>query len=333
MASISVGDMAQSLILSRQGADLKRKMQDLSTEVTTGLVANKTEQLRGNYVPIAGIEASLTQISAFHAVTSESAILTSAMQTTLGQISDHATALGSSLLAAAGGNSPTRIDALGTEAMQRLKSVMSSLNTRIGERSVFSGMATDRSAVTDTETMMTALDTAITGSISSADVETAVNAWFADPLGFAASVYTGGDPLSPIPVGPDETATIDVTAVDPGIVDTIKGLAMAALLQRGALAGSDVARADLAKRAGESLASTASSRVQLSARLGTVEAGIANASLRNDTEKSALETARLDILAVDPFETATKLQQTQSQLESLYTITARMSRLSLVDFL
>ena len=210
---------------------------------------------------------------------------------------------------------------------------MSSLNTRIGERSVFSGMATDRSAVTDTETMMTALDTAITGSISSADVETAVNAWFADPLGFAASVYTGGDPLSPIPVGPDETATIDVTAVDPGIVDTIKGLAMAALLQRGALAGSDVARADLAKRAGESLASTASSRVQLSARLGTVEAGIANASLRNDTEKSALDTARLDLLAVDPFETATKLQQTQSQLESLYTITARMSRLSLVDFL
>jgi len=37
--------------------------------------------------------------------------------------------------------------------------------------------------------------------------------------------------------------------------------------------------------------------------------------------------------AIDPFETATELETVQSRLETLYTITSRASRLSLVNFL
>lgn len=333
MPNLTLGDMAQNLILSRQSTSLKSALQTLSFEMTTGLTANNTARIRGDYAPLAGIEASLTQLAAYRSVTTETAMLSSVMQTALNGISDHATTLGAQLLAGASGNSPTRIDTLGVDANQRLHSVMTALNTRLGERSLFAGVATDHAATAGTETMMTALDSAVAGAVSSADVETAVNAWFADPNGFAATVYQGGAALSAVPVGPDETARIDVTALDPAIVDTLKGLAMAALLQRGVLAGSNVARADLAKRAGESLASSSTARAQLTARLGTTEAGIANAAVRNDSEKSALETARLGLLSVDPYETATKLQQTQTQLETLYTITARLSRLNLVDFL
>ena len=333
MPNLSVGDMAQSMILSRHSLTLKHSLQTLSTEVTTGIAVDKTRAVQGDYAPLAGIEASLTQLQAYHAVTSETKILTNVMQTALNAMSDQARTLGAALLAAATSNSPTRIDTLGVDASQRLQSVMASLNTRIGDRNVFSGTATDRAAVTDTETMMTALDGVVAGALSSADVETAVNAWFADPAGFAATVYQGSDPLAPVPVSADESARVDVTALDPGITATLKGLALAALLQRGVLSGSDVARADLAKRAGESLASSATDRAQLTARLGTVQAGIANAATRNDAEKSALETARLDLISVDPYETAAKLEQTQTQLQTLYTITARLSRLNLVDFL
>jgi flagellar hook-associated protein 3 FlgL len=104
-------------------------------------------------------------------------------------------------------------------------------------------------------------------------------------------------------------------------------------LQRGALAGSDVARADLAKRAGESLASSQTGFAELAARLGTAEASIVNAGVQNDAQKSALETARLGLLSVDPYETAAKLAEAQTQLETLFAITSRMSRLSLVNFL
>jgi flagellar hook-associated protein 3 FlgL len=187
--------------------------------------------------------------------------------------------------------------------------------------------------VADGETLLTALDGVIAGALSSADVETALDDWFADPLGFAATIYQGGDTLAPVPVGRDQEVAIDVTARDPALVGAIKGLAMAALLARGILSGSDVARADLAKRAGESLASNQVALAELGARLGATEATIVAANVQNDTEKSALEIARLGLLSVDPYETATRLQEAQTQLETLFSITARMSRLSLTSFL
>ncbi len=333
MTNVSVGDLAQSMLLSRRNATLKDSIQALSQEAVTGLTRNATERVGGDFVPLAGIEASLTQLEAYRRVTTETSAVASHMQIALNGISDSASILSSSLLAGATSNSASRINTLAFDANQRLQSAMAALNTRIGERSLFSGDATDRAAVTDTETMMVALDTAIAGAISSADVETAVNTWFSDPGGFKATVYRGGDPLQPISVGPDQQAQIDVTALDPAIVSMIKGLAMASLLHRGALSGSDVARADLAKRAGESLASSQTSFAEMTARLGTTEAGIINAGIQNDSEKSALETARLGLLSVDPYETAAKLQEAQTQLETLFAITARMSRLSLVNFL
>lgn len=333
MTQLSIGDRAQSLILSRRSATLKDSIQNLSDEATTGLVRNKTERLNGDYVPIAGIEATLTQLRAYHAVTSEAGMIANHMQVALTGISDSASMLSSSLLAAASSNSPSRINTLGFDATQRLHSAMAALNTRMGERSLFAGVATDNSAVAPTETMMSALDSAIAGALSSADVETAVNDWFADPNGFAAVVYQGGGSMDPVPIGPDQQVQIDVTAQDPAIRSMIKGLAMASLLQRGVLAGSDVARADLAKRAGESLASSQTGFAELAARLGTAEASIVNAGVQNDAQKSALETARLGLLSVDPYETATKLQEAQTQLETLFAITSRMSRLSLVNFL
>jgi flagellar hook-associated protein 3 FlgL len=171
------------------------------------------------------------------------------------------------------------------------------------------------------------------GAVSSGDVEAAVTAWFADPAGFQATVYQGGAVLDPVAVGTDQTAQIDVTAMDPAILATLKGVAMGALLSRGVLAGSDVARVDLAKRAGESLASAQTGITQVSARLGTTEATIQNTATRNDAEKDVLQTARLNLLSVDPYETASKFQEAQGQLQTLYAITARASRLKLVDFL
>ena len=333
MTQFTVGDLAQSLILSRRNATLKDSIQDLMTEATTGLATARTERLSGDYVPMAGIEASLTQLAAYRLVNVETGAIAGHMQIALSSISDSASTLSSSLLAAASGASASRIDMLGFDASQRLQSAMAALNTRMGAKSLFAGDMTDRAAVADAEVMMVALDAAVAGALSSLDVEMAVDAWFSDSAGFAATVYQGGDALAPVPVGRDQSAQIDVTALDPAIRAAIKGLAMASLLGRGVLAGSAVARADLAKRAGESLASNQTAMAELEARLGTTEANIITAGVQNDAERAALEIARLGLLSVDPYETAARLQEAQTQLETLFSITARMSRLSLVNYL
>ncbi len=73
--------------------------------------------------------------------------------------------------------------------------------------------------------------------------------------------------------------------------------------------------------------------VTLRARVGTAEAAIERAAVRNGAEATQLEIARNRIIAVDPFRAATELQSLEVQLETLFTITARLSRLKLTDFL
>ena len=55
--------------------------------------------------------------------------------------------------------------------------------------------------------------------------------------------------------------------------------------------------------------------------------------LRTETEMVGMENARNSLLAVDPYETATRLEAAQFQLESLYTVTVRLSNMSLVNYL
>jgi len=180
--------------------------------------------------------------------------------------------------------------------------------------------------------MLTALQTAATGATTAGQVTAAVTAWFADPLGFGA-FYQGGDPLSPAPIAAGETADLSTTAMDQTLRDTLAGFAMAALIDRGVLAGDATERGRLVKAAGQQLISTEVGRTTLAARIGTVEAQIEAARTRNSAEESSLGILRSDIGSVDPYEAATRLQTIQSQLESLYLVTARVSRLSLAEYL
>ena len=333
MSMISLGDLAQNFMLRRQNTDLKVQMQRLTTEMTTGMAADTGRQVSGDFSPLAGIDASLSRLQGYRSTTTEAALLAGAMQTVLNTVEGMASTLGPALLAASGGTTVIQINAVAGEARQKLETAVALYNTDLAGRALFAGVATDGRATTDTQTLLAALDTEIIGATSALDVATRVTNWFNAPTGYAALGYLGAAPLAPLAVAPGETADLGFTAADPGIRDTLKGLAMAALLGRGALAGNAPARADLARRAGEDLINSATSRADMAARLGTVEAQIATASVRNTAETSALQIARTGITAVDPYETASKLEATRQQLETLYALTARISRLSLVDFL
>lgn len=333
MSLVSLGDMAQSFLLRRQNVALKSDLQQLSTELTTGRVADTSARVSGDLVPLSGIDASLARLKGYGSVATEAALFTGAMQTALGVIDDLSSDLSASLLAAAGSVASPRVDATGVDARHRFETAVSALNTRFGDRTLFAGTATTGAATVGANAMMQALDAVVVGMTSAADVETAVAAWFDAPTGFAAQAYQGGGSLAPLAIAPGEEAVVDVTATDPAIRATLKGLAMAALLDRGVLSGQPDARRDLARLAGVSLLQSQTDRAHLSARLGTVEGQIGTATARNSAETTALQIARSDIVAADPFETASRLEETQAQLEKIYAITARMTRLSLMDYL
>ena len=86
-------------MLSGRGATLRNQMNELTVEATTGLVANKTERLRGNYGPINGIETRIRQIDAFRTVSTEQQVVATVIQTALGTVTERASSLAANILA------------------------------------------------------------------------------------------------------------------------------------------------------------------------------------------------------------------------------------------
>jgi flagellar hook-associated protein 3 FlgL len=332
MTRISVGDATLTNILARQGADLRAQVNRASQEVASGKHSDIGATLRGDYSPLLAIDASLSRLSAYASNTNDAAFQTAAQQGAIAGLSELATGISTTLLGAKDFSTPAQIATLGADAKGRLASAIGLLNTQASGRAVFSGVQTDTVPLGSVEDMLTALQTAATGATTAGQVSAAVNSWFADPLGFG-TFYQGGDPLSPAPIAAGEAAELSTTAMDQALRDTLAGFAMAALIDRGVLAGDAAERGRLAQQAGQQLVSTEDARTTLQARIGTVEAQIEAARTRNSAEETSLGILRSDIGSVDPYEAATRLQTIQSQLESLYLITARVSRLSLAEYL
>lgn len=332
MTRISVGDASLTNILARQGADLRSQVLRASQEVASGKHSDVAAKLRGDISPLLAVDASLARLSAYKSNTTDAAFQTAAQQAAISGLSELATGISTSLLGARNFSTPAQIDTLAADAKGRLASSIGLLNTQASGRAIFSGIATDTLPLGSVDDMLTALETAAAGATTAGQVSAAVIGWFADPLGFGA-FYQGDAPLSPAPVAAGEAVDLSTTAMDQTLRDTLAGFAMAALIDRGALAGDAVERGRLAQQAGQQLISTEDDRTTLRARIGTVEAQIEAARSRNSAEETALGVLRSDLGSVDPYEAATRLQTLQSQLESLYLVTSRVSRLSLTEYL
>jgi flagellar hook-associated protein 3 FlgL len=333
MTTLSVGDLAQLFLLKRQSAVAKQAITDRSTELTTGLAADKGAHVSGDFAPLASLQTSLAQLSGYAAVNSEAGGMAEAMQTALDTIDKQGTTVSSVLLLAGNGSAATSLGVVGGQAEDAFRTAMSALNARYGDRSLFAGQNTDNAALGSADTVLSDLTTLTAGAQTVQDVTTALDSYFADGGTFDTTIYQGGAAMSALQVGPDQTAQIDVRATDPALKATLKAMAMGALLAHGVLGGSQTAQAQLAQTAGEALVSAQSDRTQLAAHLGTVQARIADADTSNQAQISSLKIAQSQMISVDSYEATTRLQEAQTQLESLYTITARMAKLHLTDYL
>ncbi len=332
MMRVSVGDASMTNILARQGADLRGQVQRAAQEVTTGRPADIGQALRGDVTPLLAVDASLARLAAFRTNATDAAFQAAAQQSAVAGLSDLASGITMTLMGSRDFPTPAQVSATAADARGRLASAVGLLNTQASGRAVFSGVATDAVPLGGSDALLAALETAAAGATTAGQVEAAVNGWFADPLGFG-SFYQGGPPLTAVPVAAGEAADLSTTAMDPAIRDTLAGFAMAALLDRGVLAGNSEERARLAQIAGQTLHRTEDARITLAARIGTVEAQVESARSRNAAEETSLGILRSDIGSVDPYEAATRLENVRAQLESLYLVTARVSRLNLAEYL
>jgi len=337
MKYVSVGDMAQTYLLRRHNLQLKSTMSRLSEELVTGVSQDIGVAVKGDFTALAGIDRSLAQIGSYQQVSSEADLLAGTLQDALEMLQDHASESGGNLILAASTDDPSTIAATTKDAAQRFTSILGALNVSAAGRYAFAGTATDTKPMASEDDILSALETAIGGLSSATDITTAVDNWFDTPAGsggFLDIAYLGSDiALDGFQVSSTDNVELSITGANPILRDTLKGFALAALVAQERVPDDPVLRASVTEAAGEWIAGSNVALTTLRAELGTTQSTIASAQTRNSTEKSALELSKDALIGINQYDSATALEAVQSQLETLYTLTTRLSQMSLTDYL
>lgn len=331
----AIGDLAMTLQNRLGQTRLKSELQALTGELSTGKLRDPAKALGGDLGPVAGIERQLAALGAYGTAASETGLLADAAIRAIETMQKAGADLGPALLRAGTTGEPALVGAAAADARARFGNVVSALNVRVADRALFAGTATDGPAVAGRDAMLDELAALVSGETTAAGVVTAVETWFDAPGGgFETLGYLGAtSDLQPARIGPGREAELTLRADDPALRDLMKGYAMAALVAEGALSGQPAERAALLHEAGLRIMAGDGALAQLGADAGRVAAAAEEAATANAAETSALEIARNELLAADPYETATALSAAETQLQTLYALTARLSRLSLAEYL
>lgn len=330
----SVGDMARSLVLRTNQAQLREKMDRLAIEVSTGVVLDSAKHLRGDLTGLQEIDRTLSKLDAYRVNTTEAKYTTGTMQSTLGEIQSRTQLLSETLISADLTPTAPLLASLSENAESTLDQVMNGLNRSLAGRSLFAGTATDRKAVAESEEMLDDLRTALAGLTTAADINAGLDSFFGPGGGYETTTYEGSNSgLAAFQLSEADTAKVDIRATDPMFREVLKPLALAALAADNGLGLDLDVQVELLSQTGRDLLAAQQPLVDVRADLGTLEARIEDATARNSAETASLSLAKLDLIGTDQFETATNFESVRGQLESLYAITARSQRLSLAEYL
>ena len=330
----SLGDAMQQFQLQRHNTALKTSLNTLSAELSTGEVIDRVKANDGDTARFSAVDNRLKVLSALKYMTAETELTLSATQTALNNLDLQRDALAEPLILVSPESTELQLTEAARASRDRFEGLISTLNTRLGDDSLFAGKAVDQAAFTSVDVIMGDIVTQIGAATDTDDIIAAIDTWFDDPAGGFATVAYTGDTGGQVTRRLDNATevTLDVRADDPGIKAVLKGAVYAAAAAE--LGGIDKrTQAELLFAGGVQLQSSASDLAQVQGRLGYVESEVERFAVAQASEQSSLNIARNLMTQADPFETASKLQAVQTQLETHYAMTARLSRLNLAEYL
>ncbi|RII40264.1 hypothetical protein DL237_02810 [Pseudooceanicola sediminis] len=335
MSMNSIGDLAQSFMLRQQHTDLKTRMNSLVQELASGRTADVSRHLSGSYSYLSDVQRNLTLLEGYDAATGEAILFTDAMQTVLGQFQDLATDLGLASMSAANSKVSEVMYNVSDRAVQDMALMVSSLNTEVAGRALFSGVDSDTTPLISSTEMLDELRTLIAGETTLSGIQAKLDSWFDDAGGgFETLAYQGATAsLPPFRLGAGETVNLDLRAGDDSIRVLLKHTAMAALAADKSLGFPRELQEEMLMTGGQGLSFEQQGLVRIRADLGYAQARTEESATRIAAERTGYLMARTELLEVDQYEAATQLEDLQYQLEALYSVTVKLSRLSLTDFL
>ena len=325
-------DLSFQLLLSSQNANIRSRLQDVSLETTTGRTADPLTASGGQLGKALSLGSAVSDIDRHIQAASLSGARLDGASASIVSMRDNLSGFSiSGQLTVAQGN-PTAITIVQADAEALLNNVVGGLNTRIGQRHIFGGQATNSSPLANADTLLADIDAIVAAA---PDVETAlanVDTFFSDADGgFQTNIFKGSEADGPrLHISDTRSLSPLPKADDPVFKNLLKGLTLVASARN---AGSDEEAAALMNAGFDVLGSGTDELLTLEGTLGAAQGNLDVVKTNLNAERGFLAAAENDLLSVDIFNAATELQALEGQLQASYTVTGRLGALSLVDFL
>jgi flagellar hook-associated protein 3 FlgL len=346
----SVSSATLSSILQNTVTRLQSQMSTVSTESSTGLLADIGQTLGAN----SGQDISLHQQMADLAAISGSNALVSAQLDTasnaLTSLQGSAQSVLSQLIEAGSGSpGSTAASALQQTASGALDDFASMMNSESGGQYVFAGINNGVAPIAAYSTggaAQTAVDNAFQATFGMAITSNSVSAIrgaamtsFLDNQ-FAA-LFTGAnwtstwssasDTAQTSRIGVNETVTTSVTANQSGFQNMAQALTMVSAL--GGLNLSAGAYSALMNQAQSVMTGANNGLIETSAAVGTMQSEVTQANSAIALQQSVLTTRINNEESVNSYDVASQVSNLSTQLQTAYSLTAQIHKLSLVSFL
>jgi flagellar hook-associated protein 3 FlgL len=348
MKTTFISSQAVSNAMRYQVMEMQQELSKAQTEVTTGQLADPGVTLGSRTGQAVSLSRDVDRLNGL--VDSNNLIGTrlSATQDALGQINDLTQTFLSALTADKGsGVAPTVTQ---QAAQTALSSVTSILNTSVNGEYIFAGTNTDVQPIDDFNAAGSqakqALDDSFQTYFGFAPTDAAAANITADQMndfidnvvspqflgsGWGTNWSKATDQPITSRISLNETAQTSVSANTIGNKKFMMAAAMVSDFMQGNL--SEGARDALIDKASGLINDSLTDSASQQANLGLTENKVSSATDRIKSQVDLFQRNLQDLEGVDPYEASTKITSLLNQIETSYSLTARIQQLSLVNYL
>lgn len=324
--------------------NVQAQLSDAETESTTGLLADPVKTLGSQFGVDQSLHNQLDMLSNFQNTNAIAQTNINVATNALSSISSDAQSFVNALISA---QSSGDVSTLATQAQSFLSSFTSYMNTTSGGAYVFGGTNSavkpmaDYSGAPQTATAA-AFQTAFgfsqsslqASNITAASMQTFLSGAFANLFtgtSWSANWSSASNTPTSATISPGQTVTTSVSANQTAFQDLASAYTSVADLGIGNLNAS--AQQTVITNALNQANSALQGISDMNTTLGLSQSQITNANSRLQTQSSVVNNYLSQLEGVDPATAATKLTELTTQLETAYSLTDRIGKLGLVNYL
>lgn len=336
MIPTNLPDLLSTSRMSRDMVSVNSQLNRAAEELTTGLKSDLVAATKGDPTRLYALERDISMLGVRKNNLAAAQGRSEVTQSALTGVKEALATIDVDLAATSERGDFASAQRIASGGRAAFETVIQALNARYGERSLFSGADAAGPSLASADDILTEIETRVAGAADPAAVQAIIDDYFfTDPAGFETTGYLGStSDASAIELADGERLDYAVRADDPAVRAALASLAAVVVgAEELAPALGQGQRLELFTDASLDVINAQGLVIDVQARLGVAEERIEIASVRVEAERSTLERALNDIVARDPYEAAAEFQALQIQLETVFGVTARLSSLSLNNFL